>query len=886
MTQKPKGAQGKVGKIVKLSGTVAGTATAAVLFANGQILPAVSATAATATYFLWGRFSKGFMEAVGDRVEATGKGFGEWLFDELPVLARARWQLSSFEGRYRQNLQIIYRNLQTQGLQAGPFKVLNLEKVFVPLKLAINNPHRVDSNPVPDECVSKTLEIWNVLRQAQKESARSKISVVAPPGFGKTTLLQHVTLTLAAGKHRKHGVPSWIPILIFLRDVNKRIAAEDPPSLPEIIVDRVQNLVGVEERKLSLSASWFARRLYEGKCLVMLDGLDEVADDGERQQVSAWVGKQMRTFGRSVFIVSSRPQGYKGAEVMEVGCDLEVKPFNTEQMQRFIHHWYLQAEIAAEGRSDFYVKSKAKQQARELIDEILQNRAIAAMARNPLLVTTIAAVHYDRYALPERRVELYRQICTMMLGARRRRKGLKMDLPPEQNQQILQVLALRLMQRNTRAFQQEAGEALIGDILMKIAGDSLSPAKFLKSIRDASGLLVERQVGEYEFAHLSFQEFLAAAQIKEMQQEEILLANFSDSWWTETIRFYAAQADATQLTQKALEQRSIAGYCLAYDCALEGTIGDPQLRQHLQEVLEAGLESLDPEAATLAAQVRLRRRADNLFPLEDDEGIDLEYISNAEFQLYRVATEQKERFAPGMAKGVAIIPWWEAFNFCAWLNRKPPIRIASGYAFRLLTAAEEREYPTREADRLKAWLWDGNLTEPRRGIRIVYAKLPEVPDKHRRLQHYLVTGDWWQADKETENRMLEAMGKSDWCEVNVAGIQNCPREDLLQIDRLWATYSGDHFGFKVQKKIWLECGSTISQKTEDRLGDRTGWRKNGKWALEDVTYNLMEQTPRGHLPAKFLLKRSHSSLRRTSGGVFLASYPLCVFSFLFSRRDL
>ena len=92
---------------------------------------------------------------------------------------------------------------------------------------------------------------------------------------------------------------------------------------------------------------------------------------------------------------------------------------------------------------------------------------------------------------------------------------------------ILQVLALELMQRKRREFKVALGVDIIRNKLLKIADREISPEDFLKLIRDVSALLVETQQGILEFAHKSFQEYLAAVQIKEDSPENILTTNIS-----------------------------------------------------------------------------------------------------------------------------------------------------------------------------------------------------------------------------------------------------------------------------------------------------------------------------------------------------------------------
>ncbi|MFM6400419.1 GUN4 domain-containing protein, partial [Planktothrix sp.] len=78
-------------------------------------------------------------------------------------------------------------------------------------------------------------------------------------------------------------------------------------------------------------------------------------------------------------------------------------------------------------------------------------------------------------------------------------------------------------------------------------------------------------------------------------------------------------------------------------------------------------------------------------------------------------------------------------------------------------------------------------------------------------------------------------------------INNFPCEDLRTIDQLWVKYSNGHFGFSIQKKIWLEIGGKVGHETESKLSDRIGWRKNGSWIdYDDLTFSL--QASVGHLP--------------------------------------
>ena len=316
--------------------------------------------------------------------------------------------------------------------------------------------------------------------------------------------------------------------------------------------------------KLKPRKELFRDILQNKNCLVMLDGLDEVVDDSQRKAVSQWVNEQVSIYQKAYFLVTSRPFGYKIAPVENINIILDVQPFNLTQVENFIHNWYLQREIMSRlGQDDQGVRDEAENQAENLIDRIKNNTNLASLALNPLLLTMIATVHCYRGALPGRPVELYGEICDLVLGRRDEAKGISINLTPEQQKAVLQVLALNLMVKETREFNLELGCNIIETELKHIAGTQLQAKKFIKNIEQRSGLLVERERNLYEFAHKSFQEYLTAVEIKENSQESILIDNLKNSWWEETIRLYSAQTDATNIIQSALQKSDVTALKLA-----------------------------------------------------------------------------------------------------------------------------------------------------------------------------------------------------------------------------------------------------------------------------------------------------------------------------------
>lgn len=472
-----------------------------------------------------------------------------------------------------------------------------LQEVFVPLELdssSILPGLRSRQRPLPEDW--QELRIWTFLAQAQGEPAYRQLAIVAWGGFGKTTLLKHLAYIYGMKQHEQYGVPPLVPILLPLRNYRTQLTRETPPDLPQLIMaHHCKSLVALDPRFQNLPDTWAQNILTKGRALVMMDGFDEIPEV-HRPALSRWISGQMRRFGRSVFILTSRPTAYRDDFVDPLRTKLWVRPFQPKQQRDFVHQWYLcQERLARGGRNSPNVEREANRNAENLLRQINDpNRPeLADLAKNPLLLNLLATNHRSDPSLdlPRQRAELYQDICTLQLRKRPAARDIDLPLLPKERQEVLQAVALTMMQRSLRLIPETE---LIEEIsrIVQAQDHGVDPSTFLKQIVDVSELIVRQGLEGCEFAHLSFQEFLAAAQIKALNQESLLYPHLADAntqgddraWWRQTILLYAAQTNPTQLIQEALRQ---GANDLAYACWQE-------TRRTLDPEIIAELEALKP----------------------------------------------------------------------------------------------------------------------------------------------------------------------------------------------------------------------------------------------------------------------------------------------------
>ena len=620
-----------------------------------------------------------------------------------------------FEDQYLERQVYDCQAVRADGIaqQPGIFTPL-LKEVFVPLELVPNAVSPGLRQAVFDRFLT-TLDIWALLARTTNEPMFRQLVILAWGGYGKTTLLKHIAY-LYGTRQQPRSAPKLIPFLLVLRKYRDRLSQDNPPSLPDLITQHhVPDLPG--EMTVPIPSDWATGVLRRGEALIMLDGFDEVAQ-AQRPAIARWINEQMRRYSKSVFIVTTRPKAYQeqqGTERLELTTSLWVKDLNTEQRQDLIEKWYqCQERYANGGRTTPDVNQLAMQQATDLLTQIEARQELQDLAKNPLLLNMIVTFHrrYPGAELPKRRVELYREMCLLQLRDRPQARRLETLLTQCDAQMILQQLALVMMQQRQERLERPQLLPILTQILQE-QHETVETAAFLEQVVQISELLVEREPDEFEFAHLSFQEYLAATEIVRQNRERDLYPYFQDDWWKPTILLYAAQVNPTRLIETAIHQGATD---LAYRCWQDTT------------------KRVDP---ALAAQLAALK-----------------------------GTVQHSRYA--------------------------------------------------------------------------------------QLENYLKAQQWKEADEETYRLMITAVGKEEGQWLEPEALRNFPCEDLKAIDGLWVQYSNGHFGFSVQKQIYVECGGTLdgeypSDEVWKKFGDRVGWRKDGNWLSYDELQPSLS-SPRGIFP--------------------------------------
>lgn len=393
-------------------------------------------------------------------------------------------------------------------------------------------------------------------------AAYPRLVILGAPGSGKTTLLKY--LALSGAQSNKPSPAQKLPVFVSAVTLARNWAAA-PEATAHTLPELLGQIFAKQAPWLALKASFFQQLLGKGRALLLIDGLDEVAQAEMRQRLATLIQQAGDLWPQCQWVLSSRPHGFQAIapQGLMSFVQAETQNLTNTDLADFVHSWYRAVESATKGGASD-VQDQARLAAERLISAIQAAPGVRELAGNPLLLGVLALVHRRNVTLPQRRTELYDECTQQLLGfwdQVQSREVCQTELNRDEKRFLLQPLARWFHERGRQGLgaDRAAVEDKLGTLFVQLFGDDQTTAQtraqaFLRDIQERAGLLVEREDGLFAFSHLTFQEYLTARALAEEEEDEQtrqILAHLHDPWWREVSLLLAGHlADVRHLGQR------------------------------------------------------------------------------------------------------------------------------------------------------------------------------------------------------------------------------------------------------------------------------------------------------------------------------------------------
>jgi formylglycine-generating enzyme required for sulfatase activity len=387
--------------------------------------------------------------------------------------------------------------------------------------------------------------------------------LLGDPGSGKSSFVRHLAARLAAAAlaPEKHPPPAgWqredgkaiIPLLTILRDLGPKLAELDLDGkgfrkqqalLREAVWSQWREdlqLLGVPQ-----FADLLQDLLTTGRVLLIFDGLDEVA-----APIRSRLNQAIMAIKATYDDLTNLADGVSTGTRIIVTCRIRSYPidepdkmllpgftvytlasFTKEQVRNFVAAWYNATRIPEGQRLE---RQRDLQQAATTPD-------LFRLARNPMLLTTMALIHQTNTELPRERVLLYEQAVDILLLRWQKHRGLEISDSLKsvlEDKRKMRKILDRLGYESHMLLDPGAESADLTrkdviNILEKdiYLGNPGLAGEFLNYVDHRAGLLVGRGGTEaahhpqlYSFPHRTFLQYLAGCYLVRGRRKDVLAA--------------------------------------------------------------------------------------------------------------------------------------------------------------------------------------------------------------------------------------------------------------------------------------------------------------------------------------------------------------------------
>lgn len=457
---------------------------------------------------------------------------------------------SDAEATYCHQIVETYKNLSFSGLGNLSLGDISVEQIFVHLMLVSEESESSKGgNKTQEEKIYQSTNVDTELIPINLAQALSKnVVIVGEPGAGKSALLRWLAVAFAQKRQQESNKIGFkaddnrLPIFIELKLFSDYYFKPDRRVTPNWM-ETLTEYISDQPNFSDLPLLFLKHALRQGRCLLLLDGLDEVVDQAIRRRLVRFLAQMAHGVPGNQLVISSRPAEVEVADgiLFPQFQRCQIARFTPPQLQQFFRFWYMVDTHLPSG--------ECRRKADDLYARVQDSPKLLEFVTTPLIATILLLLWRKQEALPNSRVQLYERYCHTLVESWEKKghdvlhDAIFANFGWKKHLRMLAHLAYAIhkQEKGTHASEEYLIDQLANFFVKEhiCADESSAKMEAEKSLRILglrSALFQHLGNNQYGFLHLTLQQYLTARYIAEQPNHkyiDLVMEHIHEAWWRE-----------------------------------------------------------------------------------------------------------------------------------------------------------------------------------------------------------------------------------------------------------------------------------------------------------------------------------------------------------------